>query len=91
METLTPFQRVLVIAIGLILTALIAALVLPWLSQQIQERSQPAANPDPASSMPSTPNYRATANSIRRPISARAAMSMAVQPTPGSGAHRHSL
>ena len=35
METLTPVQRVAVIAIGLALTAFVALLILPWFWKQI--------------------------------------------------------
>jgi hypothetical protein len=37
LETLTPVQRVAVIAIGLALTALVALLILPWVWKQIAE------------------------------------------------------
>jgi hypothetical protein len=37
LETLTPVQRVAVIAIGLALTLLIAMLLLPWAWKQITE------------------------------------------------------
>ena len=47
METLTPAERVLVIAIGLILTAAVALVVLPWLSRQITERLPHTPTPLP--------------------------------------------
>ena len=47
METLTPAQRVIVIAIGLALTAVIAIAVLPWLNQQITERLPHTPTPLP--------------------------------------------
>jgi hypothetical protein len=37
LETLTPVQRVAVIAIGLALTAFVALLILPWVWKQIVE------------------------------------------------------
>ena len=37
METLTPVQRVAVIAIGLALTLLVAMFLLPWAWKQISE------------------------------------------------------
>lgn len=43
METLTPLQRVAVIIIGLVLTALIAFVLLPWLSKQIESRLTPTS------------------------------------------------
>ena len=45
METLTPVQRVAVIAIGLALTALVALLLLPWVWKQIDERLPAVATP----------------------------------------------
>jgi len=66
MEALTPVQRVAVIAIGLALTALLAVLVLPWLSKQISERlplSTPTTQPDTVTVEPSateTPSPTAT-------------------------------
>ena len=53
METLTPVQRVAVIVIGLALTAIIAALLLPWMSKQIQDRLSPTSTP-----LPPTPTKR---------------------------------
>ena len=38
MEALTPIQRIAVITIGLVLTIAVAMLVLPWISEQIDER-----------------------------------------------------
>lgn len=37
METLTPVQRIAVIAIGLALTLLLAMLLLPWAWKQLSE------------------------------------------------------
>ena len=37
MEKLTPVQRIMVIAIGLALTLLVSALLLPWIWRQISE------------------------------------------------------
>jgi hypothetical protein len=50
METLTPAQRILVTIIVLALTVIVAAWVLPWLSDQLDARLNvtptPAAPPD---------------------------------------------
>jgi hypothetical protein len=45
LETLTPVQRVAVIAICLALTALIAMLLVPWVWTQIVERLPATATP----------------------------------------------
>lgn len=45
METLTPVQRVAVIAICLALTALIAMLLVPWVWTRIVERLPATATP----------------------------------------------
>jgi len=45
LETLTPVQRVAVIAICLALTALIAMLLVPWVWKQIVERLPATATP----------------------------------------------
>ena len=50
MEALTPFQRIAVIAIGLVLTIALATLVLPWISKQLEDRlelSQETTLPEP--------------------------------------------
>jgi hypothetical protein len=51
LETLTPVQRVAVIAIGLALTLLVAMLVLPWAWKQISEWL-PAEERDSLGSVP---------------------------------------
>jgi tetratricopeptide (TPR) repeat protein len=48
METLTPVQRVAVVTIGLTMTAIIAVIVLPWASKQIEARLPPTSTPLPA-------------------------------------------
>jgi hypothetical protein len=53
MENLTPIQRIAVIVIGLALTAIIAALLLPWMNKQIQDRLPPTSTP-----LPPTPTKR---------------------------------
>ncbi|MBN1642820.1 MAG: hypothetical protein JXA09_16405 [Anaerolineae bacterium] len=52
METLTPAQRVLVTIIVLALTILAAALILPWLSAQIDLRLMVTATPGPPAEIP---------------------------------------
>jgi hypothetical protein len=47
LETLTPVQRVAVIAICLALTALIAMLLVPWVWARIVERLPNTATPTP--------------------------------------------
>jgi hypothetical protein len=47
METLAPIQRIAVIAIGLVLTAIAALVVLPWASSQIEARLPPTGTPLP--------------------------------------------
>jgi hypothetical protein len=55
METLTPAQRVLVTIIVLALTVIAAALVLPWLSEQIDLRLLATPTPGPPSPTPAEP------------------------------------
>lgn len=52
METLTPVQRVATIAIGLVLTAMIAIWVLPWAGDQIAVRLPPTKTPVPPTLTP---------------------------------------
>jgi hypothetical protein len=52
METLTPLERVLVIAVGLTLTALFAVYVLPWAGQDISDRWLPTPTPVLATATP---------------------------------------
>ena len=52
METLTPVQRVAVIAIGLALTAFVALLILPWVWKQIVEWLPIADTAVPATPLP---------------------------------------
>jgi hypothetical protein len=54
MEKLRPVQRIIAIAIGLALTAIAIALLLPWLNEQIETRLSPtdatlSATPTPVS------------------------------------------
>jgi hypothetical protein len=55
METLTPAQRVLVTIIVLALTIIVAAWVLPWLSDQIDARLNVTPTPAPAGLPTPTP------------------------------------
>ena len=61
MEALTPIQRIAVIAIGLALTLIVAALALPWISKQIDGTPIPwapariPAGPQSAASVPAMP------------------------------------
>ena len=59
METLTPVQRVAVIAIGLALTALVALLILPWVWDQIVEWL-----PSTDTAIPATPPPTATPEQV---------------------------
>ncbi len=52
METLSPAQRFAAIAIGLVLTAMIAIWVLPWAGEQIVARLPPTKTPLPATPTP---------------------------------------
>ena len=47
METLRPIQRVVVMAFGLVLTALVALYVLPWAGREIVSRLPPTETPRP--------------------------------------------
>jgi hypothetical protein len=50
LETLTPIQRIAVIAICLALTALIAMLLAPWVWNQVSERLIATSTPTPGTS-----------------------------------------
>lgn len=52
METLTPVQRVITVAIGLFLTIAVVVFVLPWAGQQIAARLPPTKTPLPATATP---------------------------------------
>lgn len=62
METLSPAQRVIVIAIGLALTVLAAISLLPWANRQIAARLPPTPTPPPATTTP-----RPTATATQQP------------------------
>ena len=53
METLNPVQRVVVMAFGLVLTALVALYVLPWAGKEIVSRLPPTEPPLPPTATPS--------------------------------------
>ena len=57
MENLRPIQRIAVIAICLAMTAVLALLLLPWVSEQLASRLENMPDlPEPAESTPtSTP------------------------------------
>ena len=47
MEALTPLQRIAVVAIGLALTLLVAALALPWINKRIEDSLPSTGTPVP--------------------------------------------
>lgn len=52
MENLTPFQRIVTIALGLALTAAVVIWGLPWAGREIAARIPPTRTPVPATSTP---------------------------------------
>jgi len=80
METLTPAQRVIVIAIGLALTALIAMVLLPWLNQEINERLPDTPTPLPTST-PTRP--QPTKAPTLRPTTTPTRAESTATPSPG--------
>jgi hypothetical protein len=56
MENLRPIQRIAVIAICLAMTAVLALLLIPWVSEQLESRLEDrSGSPEPATESTPTP------------------------------------